>query len=172
MIILGIDPGFGRVGYGIIRKSGSQLTAIAYGLIETPPNALPDRLQLIHREVKNLISIHKPDALATERLLFTKNQTTAMDVAKALGCILLATAETGLPHTEYSPPEIKQSITGTGRAEKKQIQFMVTKLLGLQSTPKPDDVADALAIAITHALRTLSIPQATIPSVPADKPTR
>lgn len=158
MIILGIDPGLGRVGYAVIRKNGSQLTPIAYGLIETPQLPLPQRLALIHQQVQDLIATHKPDALATERLLFTKNQTTAMDVAKALGCILLATAQSELPHTEYSPPEIKQSVTGTGRAEKKQVQFMVTKLLGLATTPKPDDVADALAIAITHALRTIQNP--------------
>lgn len=155
MTILGIDPGIGRVGYGIIHKKGSQLTPIVYGLIETPQIAVPERLKLIHTQVSEIIATHKPDCIATERLLFTKNQTTAMDVAKALGCILLASAEYHLPHTEYSPPEIKQSVTGTGNAEKKQVQFMVTRLLGLQSTPKPDDIADALAIAITHALRTL-----------------
>ncbi|MFM9873337.1 MAG: crossover junction endodeoxyribonuclease RuvC [Fimbriimonadaceae bacterium] len=155
MIILGIDPGIGRVGYGIIRKHGSQFTPIAYGLIETPQIAVPDRLKLIHTQVTELIQTHSPDCLATERLLFTKNQTTAMDVAKALGCILLAAAEGNLPHTEYSPPEVKQSVTGTGNADKKQVQFMVTRLLGLQSTPKPDDIADALAIAITHAMRVI-----------------
>lgn len=155
MIILGIDPGIGRVGYGIIQKQGSQLTAITFGLIETPQIATPDRLKLIHTKVASLISIHQPDLIATEQLLFTKNQTTAMDVAKALGCILLAASEGGLPHTEYSPPEVKQSVTGTGNADKKQVQFMVTKLLGLSETPKPDDVADALAIAITHAMRVL-----------------
>jgi crossover junction endodeoxyribonuclease RuvC len=155
VIILGIDPGIGRVGYGIIRKQGSQLIPITYGLIETPQVAVPDRLKLIHTQVTELIQTHSPDCLATERLLFTKNQTTAMDVAKAVGCILLAAAEGDLPHTEYSPPEIKQSVTGTGNADKKQVQFMVTKLLGLRETPKPDDIADALAIAITHAMRML-----------------
>jgi len=155
VIILGIDPGIGRVGYGIIRKQGSQLTPITFGLIETPQIAVPDRLKLIHTQVTELIATHHPHCLVTERLLFTKNQTTAMDVAKAVGCILLAAAESNLPHTEYSPPEVKQSVTGTGRAEKKQVQFMVTRLLGLQETPKPDDIADALAIAITHAMRVL-----------------
>jgi len=153
MIILGIDPGIGRVGYGIIEKNGSQLKTIVYGLIETPAIAVPERLNLIYNQVTEIMSKHKPDCLATERLLFTKNQTTAMDVAKALGCVLLAAAQSGIPHAEYSPPEVKQSVTGTGSAEKKQVQFMVTKLLGLQETPKPDDIADALAIAITHALK-------------------
>lgn len=153
MIILGIDPGIGRVGYGIIEKNGSQLKPITYGLIETPSIEVPERLKLIYDQVGEIIQAHRPDCLATERLLFTKNQTTAMDVARALGCVLLSAAQNGIPHAEYSPPEVKQSVTGTGNAEKKQVQFMVTKLLGLQSTPKPDDIADALAIAITHALR-------------------
>lgn len=153
MIILGIDPGIGRVGYGIIEKNGSQLKPIIYGLIETPSIAVPERLNIIYDQVTEIIQTHKPGCLATERLLFTKNQTTAMDVAKALGCVLLAAAQSGIPHSEYSPPEVKQSVTGTGNAEKKQVQFMVTKLLSLHESPKPDDIADALAIAITHALR-------------------
>ncbi len=153
MIILGIDPGIGRVGYGIIEKNGSQLRPIVYGLIETPPLPVPERLNLIYDQTREIIRTHNPDFLSTERLLFTKNQTTAMDVAKALGCVLLAAAQSGIPHAEYSPPEVKQSVTGTGNAEKKQVQFMVTKLLGLAQTPKPDDIADALAIAITHALK-------------------
>jgi len=153
MIILGIDPGIGRVGYGIIEKNGSQLRPIVYGLIETPPLPVPERLNLIYDQTREIIRTHHPDFLSTERLLFTKNQTTAMDVAKALGCVLLAAAQSGIPHAEYSPPEVKQSVTGTGNAEKKQVQFMVTKLLGLAQTPKPDDIADALAIAITHALK-------------------
>lgn len=153
MRVLGIDPGIGRVGWAIVDKNGSQLVAPAYGLIETAPGPVPGRLLSIHREVLEACRTHAPDALATERLLFTKNQTTAMDVAKALGCVLLAAAECGIPHTEYSPPEVKLAVTGTGSAEKRQVQFMVAKLLGLRETPKPDDVADALAIAVTHALR-------------------
>lgn len=153
MRVAGIDPGIGRLGWAVVDKCGSRLTAVAYGLIETPPGPVPARLQVIHQSVLDVFRLHGPDALATERLLFTKNQTTAMDVAKALGCVLLAGAESELPHTEYSPPEIKLAVTGTGSAEKRQVQFMVAKLLGLAETPKPDDVADALAIAVTHALR-------------------
>lgn len=152
--ILGIDPGLERVGYGVIRREGSRLLPIAYGLIHTPRIALPDRVRLVHEEVTKLIEEHEPDCLATERLLFTVNKTTAMDVAKALGVVLLATSQRGLPWAEYSPPEVKQSVTGVGNADKKQVQFMVTRLLGLKETPKPDDVADALAIAITHSMRT------------------
>ncbi len=171
MIILGIDPGIGRVGYGIVRKQGSQLIPITYGLIETPQITVPERLKLIHTQVTDLIATHNPDCLATERILFTKNQTTAMDVAKAVGCILLAAAEANLAHIEYSPPEVKQSVTGTGNADKKQVQFMVTRLLGLKETPKPDDIADALAIAITHAMRVLPAQaKATALSTGAPKP--
>ncbi|MGV3618557.1 MAG: crossover junction endodeoxyribonuclease RuvC [Fimbriimonas sp.] len=153
MTILGIDPGLERVGYGLIRRDGSRLTPVAYGLIQTPRISMPDRVRLIHEEVAKLMDEHRPDCMATERLLFTVNKTTAMDVAKALGVVMLAGSEKGLPWAEYSPPEVKQSVTGQGNADKKQVQFMVTRLLGLAETPKPDDVADALAIAITHAMR-------------------
>lgn len=159
-VILGIDPGLERIGYGLIRRDGSRLTSIAYGLITTPRIALPDRVRMVHEEVTKLIDEHEPDCLATERLLFTVNKTNAMDVAKSLGVVLLATSQRGLPWAEYSPPEVKQSVTGQGNADKKQVQFMVTRLLGLKETPKPDDVADALAIAITHSMRTrLPIPK-------------
>ncbi len=153
MTILGIDPGLERIGYGFIRREGSKLTPIHYGLIQTPRINTPDRVRLVHEQVTELIETHRPDCMATERLLFTVNKTNAMDVAKSLGVILLAGSEKGLPWAEYSPPEVKQSVTGYGNAEKKQVQFMVTRLLGLKETPKPDDVADALAIAITHAMR-------------------
>lgn len=153
MTVLGIDPGLERVGYGVIHRDGSSLSVVAYGLIQTPRVNLPDRLKLVHGAVTEIIETRKPDAVATERLLFTVNKTTAMDVAKSLGVILLATSEAGLPWCEYSPPEIKQSVVGVGNADKRQVQFMVTKILGLSSPPKPDDVADALAVAITHAFR-------------------
>jgi crossover junction endodeoxyribonuclease RuvC len=153
VIVLGIDPGLERVGYGVIRRDGSRISAIAYGLIKTPRILLPERLQLVHEAIGQIVADHQPDALATERLLFTVNKTTAMDVSKSLGVILLAAAKTGLAWSEYSPPEIKQSVVGVGNADKRQVQFMVTKLLGLDAPPKPDDVADALAVAITHAFR-------------------
>lgn len=153
MVILGIDPGLERIGYGIIRRDGSRITPVVYGLIETPRINLPDRVRIAHEQVLALIDEHQPSALATERLLFTVNKTNAMDVAKALGVVLLAGSLRGLPWAEYSPPEVKQSVVGNGNADKKQVQFMVTRLLGLEKTPKPDDVADALAIAITHAMR-------------------
>lgn len=153
MRILGIDPGLERVGFGVIDREGSRLRPIAHGLIETPRIALPDRLRMIHEGVTNLIAEHKPDQLATERLLFSVNKKTAMDVAKGLGVVLLAGAQAGLPWMEMTPPEIKLAVVGNGAAEKKQVQFMVVRLLNLTETPKPDDVADALAIAIAAALR-------------------
>lgn len=153
MRILGIDPGLERIGYGVVLRAGSKIETVKYGLIQTPKIKLPDRLRLIHEEMRKLIEEQQPDAIATERLLFTVNKTTAMDVAKALGVVLLASAEAGLPWVEYSPPEIKQAVVGNGNADKKQVQFMVCKLLSLRETPKPDDVADALAIAICHAFR-------------------
>ncbi|MEZ0325177.1 MAG: crossover junction endodeoxyribonuclease RuvC [Fimbriimonas sp.] len=153
MVILGIDPGLERVGYGIVRREGSRLTPITFGLIQTPRIDLPDRVRLVHEEVVKLIDEHQPSAMATERLLFTVNKTNAMDVAKALGVVLLAASLKGIPWTEYSPPEVKQSVVGNGNADKKQVGFMVTKLLSLEKEPKPDDVCDALAVAITHAFR-------------------
>jgi crossover junction endodeoxyribonuclease RuvC len=153
MLILGIDPGLERIGYGCVRREGSRLTSVEHGLIQTPRIALPDRLRIAYEQVDALIERLQPDSLATERLLFSVNKKTAMDVAKALGAILLAGSRRGLCWSEYTPPEIKQAVVGNGAAEKRQVQFMVTKLLNLSETPKPDDVADALAIAICHAFR-------------------
>jgi crossover junction endodeoxyribonuclease RuvC len=153
VIIVGIDPGLERIGFGVIRREGSRLTAVEYGLITTPRVALPDRLMVAHDAVTELLARCKPDAVATERLLFTVNKTTAMDVAKALGAVLLAVGTAGVPWAEYAPPEVKQSVVGNGAADKRQVTFMVRRLLGLTEDPKPDDVADALAIAITHAMR-------------------
>jgi crossover junction endodeoxyribonuclease RuvC len=153
LIILGIDPGLERIGYGAIRRSGSKLETISFGLIQTPKISLPDRLRLVHEAVLEILKDVTPDAIVTERLLFTQNKTTAMDVAKSLGTVLLAASIMNVPWCEYSPPEVKQSVVGMGNADKKQVQFMVAKLLGMDSPPKPDDVADALSIAITHAFR-------------------
>lgn len=153
MTILGIDPGLERIGWGVVRKTGSRIEAVEYGLIKTPRVAIGERLKIVHEEAQALFEEHSPDCVATERLFFAKNQTTAMDVAKALGVVMLAAAQRGLECTEYSPPEIKLAVVGNGAAEKRQVQYMVTQLLGLAETPKPDDVADALAVAITHALR-------------------
>ena len=154
MRVLGIDPGYGRLGYGIVERVNGAIRPGEAGLIETDKGApLPQRLSHIHREVRSLIERSKPDCIATETILFAANRTTAFDVAKALGVVLLAAAEAELPWCEYSPPEVKLTVTGSGSAKKPQVQFMVTKLLSLAQTPKPDDVADALAIALCHAIR-------------------
>ncbi|HLK14469.1 MAG TPA: crossover junction endodeoxyribonuclease RuvC [Fimbriimonadaceae bacterium] len=153
MTILGIDPGLERIGFGVIHREGSRLSVVEYGLLQTPRIALPERLKLVHDGITELLERCKPDAVATERLLFTVNKTTAMDVAKSLGAVLLAVGEAGLNWAEYSPPEVKLSVVGNGAADKRQVTFMVRRLLSLSEDPKPDDVADALAIAITHALR-------------------
>jgi len=160
MLILGVDPGLERIGYGFVRREGSTMKPVAYGLIESPRIAIPERLKFIDEQFQALLDEHRPDTVATERQLFAANKTTALDVAKALGVILLACGQRGLPWAEYTPPEIKLGVVGNGAADKRQVQFMVTKLLGLEKTPKPDDVADALAIAICHAFRTrIAIPR-------------
>lgn len=153
MTILGIDPGLERVGYGIVRREGSRILLVEHGLIQTPRVQITERLAQIHREVLELIERHRPDSMATERLVFAANKTTAMDVSKAVGVILLAGSQKGLDWAEYAPPEVKLAVVGNGAADKKQVEFMVTKLLGLDKPPKPDDVADALGIAICHAFR-------------------
>ena len=153
MVILGIDPGLERMGYGVIEKKGSVIRAIDFGLISTPRIETSLRLVHLYERCSALLQQHKPDCVANEKLFFAKNQTTAMDVAKALGVAQLAFAQAGLTPREFSPPEIKLSVVGNGAAEKKQVQFMVQRLLGLESAPKPDDVADALAVAITMAFR-------------------
>lgn len=153
-LVLGIDPGLERVGFGLVRREGSQLVCVQQGLIQTPRIDLANRLNLVFDQVTELIDRTKPNAFAIEKLLFSVNRKTALDVAKSLGVILLAANRRQLPIYEYNPGEVKLSVVGNGAAEKKQVQFMVTRLLGLEQTPKPDDVADALAIAICHALRT------------------
>lgn len=154
MRVLGIDPGFGRLGFGIVNRVQGVLRAGESGLVETDKNAsLPARLAQIHCEIVRLIARSKPDCIATEALLFAANRTTAFDVSKALGVVLLAAAEADLPWSEYTPPEVKLTVTGSGAAKKPQVQFMVAKLLALPEPPKPDDVADALAVALCHAIR-------------------
>lgn len=153
MRVFGIDPGFGRLGYGVVERREGMLKAVAFGLVETQKqDDLPKRLQQIHTAVEELVEKYQPDCIATEAILFAANRTTAFDVTKALGVVLLAAAELRLAWCEYTPPQVKLTVTGSGAADKKQVQFMVTKLLGLKETPKPDDVADALAIAICHSL--------------------
>ena len=151
MIVLGIDPGTAITGYGLIREEDTQAVAIAYGAITTPSDQpLPARLLTLHRELGQIIDQYKPDHAAVEQLFFNKNVRTALAVGHARGATLLALAQAGVSIFEYTPLEVKQAVTGNGRAEKAQVQQMVTLLLGLDKIPKPDDVADALAIALCH----------------------
>lgn len=151
--VMGIDPGLERIGVAVVDRVGSRVLPVYYGLIQTPRVALPDRLLLIEERLSSLIDTYQPDFLGTERLLFAANKTTALDVSKALGVILLCSAKSGLAWEELTPPEIKKAVVGNGAADKRQVEFMVTRLLGLAEPPKPDDVADALAIALAFALR-------------------
>ncbi len=151
MKILGIDPGTGRVGWGIVNHEKGVDFLVECGCFETKVKSeLPDRLEKIYVFLKKLIKDHKPDALSVESLFFATNVKTAFDVGAARGVILLAGQEAKLPIFQYTPLQVKSSLVGYGQAEKHQIQFMVTKILHLKETPKPDDAADAVAIALTH----------------------
>ncbi len=152
MLVLGIDPGIAITGYGFVQpgRQGSG-KAIAYGCIRTPARTpLADRLVLLYQKLTELIEEHRPDVLAIEQLFFNRNTTTAFTVAQARGVVVLAAAQQGVRVVEYTPLQVKQAVVGYGRAEKQQVQHMVKALLNLASVPKPDDVADALAIAICH----------------------
>ena len=152
MIVLGIDPGTAATGYGIVERTGGRLRAIDYGCIETlPSHDLPRRLMEIHQGVSELIATHHPSLLGVERLFFNRNVKTAFAVGQARGVVLLAAAEQGLPVFEYGPHEVKLAVTGYGRAGKEQVQRMVQMVLGMPTLPRPDDAADALAVAICLA---------------------
>jgi crossover junction endodeoxyribonuclease RuvC len=161
MIVLGIDPGTARTGYGIVSREGSRLTSIDYGCLETiADRPLAARLLLIHEAVDDLIATHRPAAVAVERVFFNRNVQTAFAVGQARGVILLAAAQHALPVFEYGPHEVKMAVTGYGRAQKDQVQRMVQAVLGLSAIPRPDDAADALAIAICLAHSGLEARQA------------
>lgn len=151
MIILGIDPGFAITGYGVVKYEGNKFSAIDYGAITTESSMeLPKRLLHLHDSLRELIGRHKPDAISIEELFFNKNIKTALTVGHGRGVAVLAAAESGIDVFEYTPLQVKQSVVGYGRAEKAQVQQMVKIILNLPKIPKPDDVADALAIAVCH----------------------
>ena len=151
MIILGIDPGYAIVGWGVIEYSGSRFRTLGYGSIQTPAGMpIVDRLEMIYRGMKELIEKYHPDEMAIEELFFTNNITTGISVAEARGIILLTAYQHGLPIHEYTPMQVKQAVVGYGKAEKRQVIAMVTSLLRLGDPPKPDDTADALAVALCH----------------------
>jgi crossover junction endodeoxyribonuclease RuvC len=156
MRVLGLDPGTATTGYGIIDAVGDDYHLVAYGVITTAAgDPAPARLQSIYRQLSRLLSDHQPESAGVEQLYFGRNITTAIAVGQARGVLLLALADAGLPVGEYSPPTVKESVTGFGNADKAQVQLMVRQLLHLEETPRPDDAADALAVAMTHARHAL-----------------
>ncbi|RAO99569.1 Holliday junction resolvase [Petrotoga sp. 9PW.55.5.1] len=151
MVILGIDPGYGRIGFGLLEKKGNNFKTIDYGVIYTDKNQeLPKRLLKINYDLKMLIEKYNPNESAVEKLYFFKNVATAIQVGEARGVILLCLEKENIPIYEYTPFQIKQAVTGYGRAEKGQIQRTLKILLNLEKTPTPDDAADALATAFCH----------------------
>lgn len=151
MRVLGLDPGTATTGYGLIDVQDGHLTAVTYGVIKTPAGEeTPRRLQIIHQKLKQLIQKYRPDTAAIEELFFGRNVTTALSVGQARGVLILTLANAGIPISEYSPPKIKDAVTGYGKADKAQVQLMVRNLLDLDQTPRPDDAADGLAVAIAH----------------------
>lgn len=151
MVILGIDPGYGRIGFGLLEKKGNNFKTIDYGVIYTDKNQeLPKRLLKINYDLKILIDKYNPNESAVEKLYFFKNVATAIQVGEARGVILLCLEKENIPIYEYTPFQIKQAVTGYGRAEKGQIQRTLKILLNLEKPPTPDDAADALATAFCH----------------------
>lgn len=151
-LALGIDPGTATTGYGLVRRTrDGDLLAVQYGVLSTPKDASPSaRLAMLYDQLQDLLSQHKPDTAAVEKLFFSRNVTTALAVGQARGVVLLSLQQAGVDVFEYTPNEVKQAVAGYGSAEKRQVQEMVRALLQLDSIPRPDDAADALAIAITH----------------------
>lgn len=159
MLALGIDPGTAICGYGLVEMQGSHLKAIAYGAVLTSPKSKPeDRLLKIHNELDALIKEYKPDVMGVEQLFFNRNVTTAIPVGQARGVILLTAAQNNLELVERTPLQVKQSVVGYGKATKEQVIYMVQKILHLPKAPHPDDVADALAVAIctTHCMNSIT----------------
>ena len=151
MIILGIDPGIAIVGWGVVKGDGVKFAPVEYGAITTGPESpVEDRLEAVYAELDDIIKRHKPDAVSVEELFWNTNQKTGIIVAEARGVILLAARKNNVPIFEYTPLQVKQSVTGYGRADKKQVITLVSMMLSLDTPPKPDDTADALALAITH----------------------
>ena len=156
MIILGIDPGYGTIGYGVIEKLNGKIRAIDYGVINTPKEKpIAERLEMIYDAMNHIIDKFKPDEIALEELFFNTNITTGIKVAQARGVLVLSAIKSCGKLFEYTPLQVKMALTGEGRAEKRQVQYMVKMLLNLEKIPRPDDAADALAMAIccAHCLR-------------------
>lgn len=158
MVILGIDPGVATIGFGLIRAERGRNTLLQYGVITTPPGIpLSERLLQISNDMAQLIETFQPDEMAVEELFFSKNITTGIAVAHGRGVILLEAEKRGIPVFEYTPMQVKQSVVGYGKAEKKQVMLMTQRLLNMKEIPRPDDAADALAIAICHSRAATSL---------------
>ena len=152
MIILGIDPGIAIVGYGVLEYTKGKFRTIAMGSIETPAGIdVEERLRMVYDDMCEILDTYRPDEMAIEELFFNTNQKTAIAVAEARGVILLSAVQRGVSISEYTPLQVKQSVVGYGRAEKKQVIALVKMILGMENGPKLDDTADALALAICHA---------------------
>ena len=152
MRILGIDPGIAIVGYGVLEYTKGKFRTIAMGSIETPAGIdVEERLRMVYDDMCEILDTYRPDEMAIEELFFNTNQKTAVAVAEARGVILLSAVQRGVPISEYTPLQVKQSVVGYGRAEKKQVIALVKMILGMENGPKLDDTADALALAICHA---------------------
>ncbi len=151
MRVIGIDPGYAIVGWGVVEYSGNRFAPVGYGALMTDKDTpFEQRLVEIYAGVQDVLQRYRPEALALEKLFYQHNQTTVIGVAEARGVILLAAAQAGVPVYEYTPMQVKQAVTGYGKAVKRQIQEMTRMLLKLPAIPKPDDTADALAMAVTH----------------------
>ena len=151
MRVLGIDPGIAITGYGVVEGDGDRVSLLACGVITTEAGrALPDRLLDVFHDLNDLVDHWQPDSSAVEELFFSKNVRTALSVGHARGVALLSLANAGIPVSEYKPAEVKEAVTGYGAAPKRQVQMMVQQLLGLADIPRPDDAADAVAVALCH----------------------
>lgn len=158
MIILGIDPGVATIGFGLVRAERNRNQLLRYGVITTPPGIpLSNRLLQISNDIEELIHAFHPDEMAVEELFFTKNITTGIAVAHGRGVILLAAEKLGVPVFEYTPMQVKQAVVGYGKAEKRQVMLMTQRLLHMKEIPRPDDAADALALAICHSRAATSL---------------
>jgi crossover junction endodeoxyribonuclease RuvC len=150
MRVLGVDPGLGRCGWAVLERRGGRVAALGYGTVHTDGDEVATRLAELATRLRQVLAAHRPEALAIERLFFNANVRTAMTVGQASGVVLLLAAEHGLEVSAYTPPQVKQAVTGSGSAPKEQVGYMVKALLGLASVPTPADTADALAVALCH----------------------
>ena len=158
MIILGIDPGYAIVGFGVINYKNNRFSVVDYGAVTTDAGTpFNRRLEIIYDELCSIIEKHRPEAMSIEKVFYNNNAKTVIDVSQARGVIMLAAQKMRVPVFEYTPLQVKQSVVGYGRAEKKQIQEMTRRILALEKVPKPDDTADALAMAICHAHASVSL---------------